>query len=158
MRASDVDAVVSLAASAFPNHFEQRACFEERLALFPPGCFALASHDTVKGYLIAYPWPAATIPPLGSLIGGLLQMADSLYLHDLALHADMAGRGLARPIITRLASDARVLGFRSIALVSVNKTVPFWQKMGFVAAEDDAATSRQLQSYGEDARYMVREV
>ena len=71
MRADDVDGVVAVAASAFPDHFEARACFAERVALFPQGCFALASDDDVKGYLIAYPWPLGAIPPLDSLLGTL---------------------------------------------------------------------------------------
>ena len=69
MRPGDVDGVVRVAAVAFPDHFEARACFAERLALFPNGCFVLASPVEVKGYLIAYPWPFGAIPPLNSLLG-----------------------------------------------------------------------------------------
>ncbi len=157
MRADDIDGVVAVARVAFPDHFEARACFAERLALFPQGCFVLASADGLKGYLIAYPWPLGAIPPLNSLLGALPEARDAVYLHDLALHPDMRGQGHARPIVERLAAEARAGGVHTIALVSVNDTVPFWRSMGF-AATGDAAIARKLESYGADSTYMVRRI
>jgi len=158
MRANDLDGVVAVAASAFPGHFESRACFEERLRLFPQGCFALAATDTVKGYLITYPWPLGAIPPLNSLIGKLPERRDALYLHDLALHPDMRGQGQVRPILERLVRDTRAMGIPAIALVSVNDTAAFWQAMGFQPAPDDDAIGRKLHSYGDGSVYMIREL
>jgi len=156
MRADDVDGVVAVAASAFPDHFERRDCFAERFALFAQGCFVLAEGDAVKGYLIAYPWPLGAIPPLNSLIGALPEARDTWYLHDLALHPDMRGQGHARPIVERLASEARAQGAVRIALVSVNDSVPFWQGLGFEPLAGDATLARKLESYGAASRYMVR--
>lgn len=156
MTAGDVDDVVLVAAAAFPGHFEARACFEERLALFPRGCFALASADAVRGYLIAYPWTFGAIPPLDSLLGGLPDARDAWYLHDLALHPDMRGQGHARPIVERIAREARAARAGRIALVSVNGTVPFWRGMGFESVTGDPAIARKLRSYGEGAAYMAR--
>lgn len=158
MRTDDVDGVVAVARSAFPNHFEALACFAERLALFPEGCFALASADGIKGYLIAYPWPLGEIPPLNSLLGALPEARETIYLHDLALHPDIRGQGHARPIVERLAAEAGALGVRRIALVSVNDTVPFWQSMGFEPVLADAVVARKLVSYGADSTYMVRKL
>lgn len=158
MRASDVDAVASVAATAFPDHFEDRACFEERLALFPQGCFVLASPAAVKGYLIAYPWPLGEIPPLDSLLGRLPAQREALYLHDLALDPAMRGRGHVRPIVAQLSEVARRWGARRIALVSVNDSASFWRGMGFEPRRDDPAIARKLESYGDDATYMIREL
>ena len=168
MRGRDVDGVVRVAAAAFPDHFEARACFAERLARFPQGCFVLAptaaahsgsgAPDAVRGYLIAYPWPLGAIPPLNSLLGGLPDGVESVYLHDLALHPDLRGRGHARPAVDMLVAALGPLGTRRIALVSVNDTVPFWQAMGFAPVAGDPALVRKLESYGEGARYMLREL
>ena len=158
MRADDVDGVVAVAASAFPDHFEARACFAERVALFPQACFVLASDDDVKGYLIAYPWPLGAIPPLDSLLGTLPEARDVWYLHDLALHPEMRGQGHARPIVERLASEAGAAGVTKIALVSVNDSVPFWSSMGFAPVTGDPAIARKLESYGDDSTYMVRQL
>ncbi|MCC6827294.1 MAG: GNAT family N-acetyltransferase [Novosphingobium sp.] len=158
MRPGDVDGVVRVAAVAFPDHFEARACFAERLALFPNGCFVLASPVEVKGYLIAYPWPFGAIPPLNSLLGGLPEPRDSLYLHDLALHPDARGQGHARPAVERLVDAMRAIGVRRIALVSVNDTVPFWRGMGFTPVAGDPAIVRKLESYGGNSHYMIRDL
>ncbi|MEO5587313.1 MAG: GNAT family N-acetyltransferase [Novosphingobium sp.] len=157
MRADDVDGVVAVAATAFPRHFEERTCFEERLALFPQGCFVLASPRAVRGYLIAYPWALGAIPPLNVLLGRLPETREAVYLHDLALHPEMRGRGHARPIVERLVREVRSLGTSRIALVSVNDTVPFWQSMGFAPVTGDAVV-RKLQSYGDASTYMIREL
>ena len=63
MRPDDIPAVVDVARLSFPDHFEDRACFENRLALYPRGCFVLADADgPARGYLIAYPWKAESAP------------------------------------------------------------------------------------------------
>lgn len=156
MRADDLGDVVRVAASAFPGHFEAPACFEERFRLFPEACFILANGNAVSGYLIAYPWPIGSIPPLNSLLGSLPAGRDAWYLHDLALHADVRGQGHSRPIIDRLVRNARSHGAGAIALVSVNETLAFWRGMGFTEAPNDPQLKRKLESYGDGAAYMTR--
>ncbi|MFC3711189.1 GNAT family N-acetyltransferase [Sphingoaurantiacus capsulatus] len=156
MTAADISGVVPVAAAAFPDHFEDRACFEERLALFSQGGFVLADGDVVKGYLIAYPWPHGKIPPLNSRLGGVPDTTETLYLHDLALHPDVRGQGHARPIVERLVESARAWGAERIALVSVNGTRAFWQGFGFEPVTDDPAITQKLASYGDGALYMVK--
>ncbi|KMS60156.1 GCN5 family acetyltransferase [Novosphingobium barchaimii LL02] len=158
MGAADIDAVVAVAAACFPDHFEARACFEERLALFPQGCFALSSEGVVKGYLIAYPWPLGAIPPLNSSLGALPEERETFYLHDLALHPDVRGQGHARPIVERLSGALSAMEGRSLALVSVNDSVAFWRGMGFEPVVGDAAITRKLESYGGGSTYMVRAI
>ena len=160
MRAEDIDGVVDVARTAFPDHFEARACFAERFALFAPGCFVLADPVTegVKGYLVAYPWPLGAIPPLDSLLGTLPEEREAFYLHDLALHPDARGLGHAGPAVRRLFKGLRALGGQEVALVSVNDTLAFWRGQGFAAVAADDALRRKLSSYGPDARYMRRAI
>ncbi|WP_240197973.1 GNAT family N-acetyltransferase [Novosphingobium sp. P6W] len=158
MRAADIDGVVMVAAACFPDHFEARACFEERLKLFPKGCFALASDQAVSGYLIAYPWPLGAIPPLNSLLGALPEERDTFYLHDLALHPQVRGQGHARPVVDQLSGVLAEMGGAKLALVSVNDSVAFWRGMGFEPVTGDAAITRKLESYGGGSTYMVRAI
>lgn len=153
---ADLDGVVTVARAGFPDHFEDRACFAERLALYPWGCFVLAARDHIRGYLIAYPWPVGAVPPLNSTLGDLPPERAAFYLHDLALHPEARGQGHARPIVERLADELRAGGADLIALVSVNGTQGFWEGMRFSAVAADAALIRKLASYGPDARYMTR--
>lgn len=155
MTEDDLDGVVAVARLAFPDHFEDRACFAERLGLNPSGCFVLADTAGVTGYLVAYPWRLDSAPALNALIRGVPAEADTLYLHDLALHPQARGGGWTRPIVERLADQARAEGWPSIALVAVNDAAPFWERLGFRVRESEALGTK-LASYGPDARYMVR--
>lgn len=150
----DLDGVVAVARIAFPDHFEDYACFAERLTLYPQGCFVLDAGQ-VAGYLIAYPWRSGSAPPLNTVIGALPEGADVLYLHDLALHPDARGQGVTSLIVERLADRARADGWPAIALVAVNDATAFWERMGFRVVADPAMAAK-LASYGADARSMVR--
>lgn len=152
MTAADLDGVVAVAAITFPDHPESRACIAERLTLAPDSCWVLASDEGVAGYMIAYPCPLGTIPPLNTLLGGLPGVQDAWYLHDLALLPEARGRGYA-------ASGLGLLFARidaPIALVSVNRSAGFWAGQGFVP-QDAPGFAAKLSSYGPDARYMVRD-
>lgn len=155
MTADDLDGVVAVARLAFPHHPEDRACFENRLALWPRGCFVLADDQGVAGYLVAYPWRRDSAPALNSLIDALPQDADRLYLHDLAVHPRARGGGHTRPMVEQLAEQARADRWPAIALVAVNAAGDFWRGLGF-HAETPPGMAAKLASYGADALYMVR--
>lgn len=155
MAAADLDGVIRIARLAFPDHFEDRSCFAERLDLYPRGCFTLELAGEIAGYLIAYPWTTGSAPPLNSLIHALPQDADLIYLHDLALHSEARGQGLTSAMIDRLAAQASDDGWNAIALVAVNRAASFWSKMGFEVVEDPAMAAK-LASYGTEAAYMRR--
>ncbi|UQV17059.1 GNAT family N-acetyltransferase [Brevundimonas albigilva] len=160
MRPEDIDAVVEVARLSFPDHFEDRACFENRLALYPRGCFVLAGAgaedgaEPARGYLIAYPWRADAAPALNTVIEGLPAQAEVLYLHDLALDPRARG-GRTGAVIERLAEQAAEDGWPALALVAVNAASGFWARHGF-EPRDPPGMAQKLASYGEDARYMVR--
>lgn len=156
MTPADLDAVADIALVAFPDHFEGRDCFENRLALYPEGCFVLAEGEgTPRGYLVAYPWAADSAPALNTLIGSIRAGAAVLYLHDLALHPEVRGGGWTRAIVERLADQARAAGWPALALVAVNDAAPFWEGRGFTVVDTPAMADR-LAGYGPDARYMTR--
>ena len=155
MPAADLDGVTRIAAVAFPDHFEDRACFANRLALHPQGCRVLADETGLSGYLVAYPWRRGRIPPLNSLIDALPEDADLIYLHDLALLPATRGAGHARVAIDALATEATGAGWPALALVAVNDAEAFWARHGFVT-EPAPDLRAKLASYGHDARYMVR--
>jgi len=156
MTAADLDAVAAIAVLGFPDHFEGRDLFENRLALNPSGCFVLADGDgEPKGYMVAYPWRADAAPALNTLIEAIPDDATVMYLHDMALHPDARGGGYPGVAVERLADDARRAGWPAVALVAVNDAAPFWGRHGFVARETPEMTAK-LATYGADARYMVR--
>lgn len=157
MRPEDIDAVVEVARLSFPDHFEDRACFENRLALYPRGCFVLAGDgsEPALGYLIAYPWRTDAAPALNTVIQGLPATAEVLYLHDLALDPRARGGGRTGAVVERLAEQAAEDGWPAIALVAVNAAAGFWARHRF-EPRDPPGMAQKLASYGDDARYMVR--
>lgn len=158
MTEADIDGVVTVARQSFPDHFESRACFENRLAICPAMSFVLAdADDAVRGYLFAYPWKGETAPPLNTLIEAIPADADRVYLHDLALNPEARGGGHTRAIVERLVDQARTEGWTTMSLVAVNDATAFWQQMGFQPVTSPALAEK-LASYGDDARYMVRTI
>lgn len=156
MTAADIDGVVEVARLSFPDHFEGRDCFENRLTLYPSGCFSLADPDgAVRGYLFAYPWRGESAPALNTVIAALPSDADRLYLHDLALHPEARGGGWTRPMVEQLAARAGAEGWPMVALVAVNDAAGFWGRLGFDVVDSPAIRAKLL-SYGPDARYMTR--
>lgn len=156
MTAADLDAVARIAVVGFPDHFEGRPCFENRLALYPSGCFVLAAGDgEPQGYLVAYPWSADSAPALNTPIPAIPADAAVIYLHDLALMPGVRGGGWSRPIVERIADDARAAGWPVLALVAVNDAAPFWKQHGFDVVATPGMTGK-LAGYGPGARYMSR--
>lgn len=155
MAEGDLDSVAALALEGFPDHFEGREVFADRLAHAPEACFvAEGGGGAVWGYAVAYPWPSDSAPELNTLLARPPQ-GDVLYLHDLTLTAKARGQGLTGPIVERLADLAREHGLEVIALVAVNDAVDFWRRHGFEVREAPGLAAK-LASYGPDARYMQR--
>ena len=156
MTSADLDAVAAIAVLGFPDHFEGRNCFENRLGLWPRGSFVLAGEDGApKGYLVAYPWRADVAPTLNTCLAGIPDDASVMYLHDLALHPDVRGGGHTAEIVERLVEQAKADGFPTVALVAVNDAAGFWERRGF-SVRSTPEMAAKLNSYGPDARYMVR--
>ena len=156
MREGDLDRVAEIAMLAFPDHFEGRSVFANRLELYPRGSFVLtAGSEPPLGYLVAYPWRPNAAPQLNTLIDAIPDEAGVVYLHDLALHPDVRGGGHTAAIVERLAGQAKADGWPALALVAVNDAAGFWTKRGFEDVSPPGMAGK-LASYGPDARYMVR--
>ncbi|MBX7249406.1 MAG: GNAT family N-acetyltransferase [Caulobacteraceae bacterium] len=148
----DLERVVDIASVCYPDHPEDMAIFKERLRLFPRGCLALAGGGSASGYLLSYPWTADSAPPLNALVLRLPETPEAYYLHDLALMPARRGQGHARAGIEFLRNE--LAGGLPLTLVSVNGTVPFWERHGFRVRRTPALDAK-LASYGRDARFMV---
>ena len=148
MLASDLDAMVALAARVHPDHPEDAEVLAERHALYPAGCFVLDGADGIAGYLLSHPWRALDPPPLNRRLGALPAAAGCYYLHDLALHPARRGRGDGGIIVRELGP---VFGaWPSVELVAVGGSVGFWGRFGF-----RVVALAKLDGYGAGARFMV---
>lgn len=133
---------------------ESQAVFARRLAS-PANCsLVIVEQGRVCAYLAAYRSCRGKVTPLHGDFEPA-EPPDTLYLHDMAVHPDAAGQGLARQLLA--AAWAQGLGLAMAALVSVQGSQPYWARQGFaLQALDDAAQRARLASYGADAVYMAR--
>lgn len=157
MNPTDIPTVDAIGEIVHPDFPEDRAVMENRLALFPDGCFVAERDNTTLGYAIAHPSVLASPASLNTVLPHLPTDADCIFLHDIALGEAARGSGLGRSFVPRLIDVARRHGFARLSLVSVNNSLGFWQAQGFVILTPDEKLLAKLATYGEDAAYMVRE-
>ena len=155
MTRDDLAAVLAIADQVHADFPEDLAVFAERQRLYSAGAYILESQGEVRGYLLSHPWHSGDPPALNSLLGSLPELADTFYIHDLALLPSERGTGMAGTIIQQIAAHAKEQGFATISLVAVNDSNSFWQRFGFSADETPEGLWR-ARSYGEGARLMRR--
>ena len=154
---ADLAAVLAIQRACYGDGFlEGQAVLAQRLAS-PVGlsCVA-ASAGQVRAYLAAYRSSAGKLTTLHGPFEATAR-PDTLYLHDLAVHPQAAGQGLALALLRHLWALGAAQGLRCSALVAVQGAQVFWQRQGYqeqALTEPDART--RLASYGAGASYMVR--
>lgn len=158
MDTGDLAPVVALADRLFPDHPEDAVHFGERLARGTDLCLSLCDPETgIAGYAIAYPWPLGSIPALNRPLA-TLDKPNSVYLHDLGIAPAAAKNGHARTGAAMVGERARARGYARLALVAVNRSVRFWEALGFAVRAPGAASAAKLADYGAEARYMVKDL
>jgi len=157
MDAVHMDAVMAVQAVCYHAIVpESRAAMEaKRVAgLGLPRVAVAADSGELDAYLIAMPirWPQ--LPVLDSEPAPE-RNADTLYVHDMALHPRARGAGLAARLLDSVLQAARQQGLRQAALIAIQGSEGFWQAQGFACVPPDTASlSAKLRSYGEDALLM----
>lgn len=155
MRADDLDDVLAVAAAVHPGFPERREVFAERLDLFPEGCHVLRSAEAgIGGYAVSHPWHARRPVPLDTLLHAMPQ-ATCRYVHDVAVLPAWRGGGHAGRIVGRIVRDAYRSGVSEVSLVAVSGSAAFWERQGFHEVTEPGLAAK-LESYGADARFMVR--
>ncbi|MDN4051513.1 GNAT family N-acetyltransferase [Massilia sp. YIM B02763] len=153
MRDDDLDAVLAVQAACYPAAMQEGAdVVLARRRAAPATALVACDGSGVCGYLFAYPSLRGKVTPLGGAFR-VPEVADTLYLHDLAVAPRALGKGLARRLVQRMHDAGAQLGLAHAALVSVQDSRCFWEGFGYVAAQGDAAA---LASYPPGALYMLR--
>jgi ribosomal protein S18 acetylase RimI-like enzyme len=117
---------------------------------------AHAENGAACAYVFAYPGRLGSVTELNRRFT-LPFDADALYIHDLAVPETAAGQGLARKLVARLFTLASERRLAHAALVSVQNSQAFWERLGFaVTPARDANSLAALASYPGGACYMTR--
>lgn len=163
LRVADLDAVLRLQSTCYgPDYVEPAEAFASKLRETAPlqtcwGAFDAAGE--LLAYAISLPVCADTMPGLHASDYRCPPAPTLLYLHDVAVSPAGRGRGLAQGLLAHVQHRAVLLGLPRLGLIAVQDSAPFWQRLGFAPlAAKPSWLQRKLQSFGEAARYLERQV
>ncbi len=155
MHEADLHAVLDVQAACYPPAMQEPGgVVLGRLLAAAATTLVAGDADGVCAYAFAYPSKLGRITPLHAGFAPAPD-ADTLYVHDLAVHPRAHGQGHGRQLAQVLFEAARALGLRHAALVAVMDARPFWEALGFAAA-DPGQGAAALATYPGDALYMCR--
>lgn len=157
LRPADLGALMQIQRACYgAGYAESESVFARRLASSAQCSLVVERGGELLAYLAAYWSVAGKVTPLHGDFDACA-MPDVLYLHDMAVHPDHAGQGLAARLLAPLWAQARRRGVRRSSLVSVQGSQDYWRRHGYQPhALQDALQLQRLASYGEDAVYMQR--
>ncbi|HEX7867634.1 MAG TPA: GNAT family N-acetyltransferase [Variovorax sp.] len=157
MHAADLDAVLAIQLACYGAGFvEDGTLIARRLAAAPHTGWVAEHEGGVRAYLAGYPSVAGKLTPLHGEFEVAAQ-ADSLYLHDLAVHPDASGLGLGPQLVRHAWAHAAQAGWRHSTLVSVQSSVGFWQRQGYAATQPAGPEQQaRLATYPGESVYMIR--
>ena len=160
MGEDDFGAVLGIQIELFPAELQEDvSILRRRCELFAEGCWAIKADGEVVGYVVSNPWTLACPPMLGTYIERLPEKPDCVYLHDIAIHPRMGGRGLGGRAVAEFKQFVREAGYARISLVAVMDSRGFWEKQGFTEAPLNAEDRESLaEHYGPGACYMTLEL
>lgn len=159
MQLRDIADVIRIQAEAYVDEIlETDEVIRARFAQVPDTSWVVERAGEVCGYLVGYQSSLGEVTPWGSEFQHKSQ-STALYLHDLAISKSAAGFGLGALLVKHALTDARERNLRAAALVSVQNSQSFWQKLGFnESTQLDEIQQRNLASYHGPAIYMTREL
>lgn len=157
MQHGDISAVLAIQAEAYVTEtLETEATIRSRFETCPDTAWVAESEHGICAYLVGYRSLVGQVTPLDGDFAPLAR-GDSLYLHDLAVSSRANGRGLGPALVTAALDHARGQGLRYSALVSVQGSKGFWERLGY-AAESQLMREQaaNLATYAGPAFYMVK--
>jgi predicted N-acetyltransferase YhbS len=157
MTEQDLDGVLAVQAACYPASMREPAAIVlARLRAAPSTTLVASDAHGVCAYAVAYPSKFGRITPLNAGFTPAPD-ADTLYLHDLAVHPRANGEGLGRRLAQSLFGAARGLGLSHGALVAVLDARAFWERLGFSETAPGQGAAA-LASYPGGALYMCRRI
>jgi len=131
MTVSDLPAIDRVQRASFvPELWEDMSLFEGVLEGYERSSFVAHKSGELLGYLLTYP----TILERDDFEDGLKDLCgeeDHIYIHDLCVHPDGRGKGIANALLEQLEIFAKDNGFTKFCGIAVQGTESFWRKHGF---------------------------
>jgi len=157
---ADVPAVLAVQAECYaPALHESAQAFQAKLrATRGLHCSFLAVQGgKTLGYVVSVPVDDDQLPGLDAPDWAPARAPRTLYLHDLAVSPAGRAQRLGHKLVEQVLRRARDMGLDQVALVAVQGSQDYWQRLGFAeAASLSEAMKTKLASFGPEARLMRR--
>jgi len=162
MTLNDLIAIEHIQAEAYAGYFLESAdVISQRFELSPTTAWVAEREGHVCAYLVCYWSRVGKINPLNAHFT-LVENANCLYLHDLALLKIAKGFGVGKKLIHAALEHALSKSAQALALLSVQNSKEFWKGFGFSEFTNlEKMQHENLHTYlgGDDsAFYMVKEL
>lgn len=157
MRPDDLAEILDIQLDVYTDALQETPeIIAQRFAQVPDLALVAEDKRGICGYLFSYRSQQGTITPLDGLFVEPPH-SDCLYLHDLAVAPRALKRGIGPSLVNHKFNIARAAGLQHCALVSVQDSAPFWQRLGFqIQNTVNNEQAGALESYGVPALYMQR--
>lgn len=157
MRQADLPQVLAIQAQCYPPAMQEEAeIILGRLQAAGDTCFVAEDDGKVHAYLFAYRSALGTVTPLNGAFS-VCRAGDTLYLHDLAVEREGAGKGLGGLLVATALTQAQERGMRYAALVAVQDAHAYWRRRGFHHFPHlDAAGQATVLAYPGAPEYLIR--
>ncbi|QIL82760.1 GNAT family N-acetyltransferase [Diaphorobacter sp. HDW4A] len=156
LRLGDLPGLLRVQRACYGEAYVEGAdVFSRRIASAAHCSLVLETEGVVCAYLAAYRSCIGKVTPLHGDFG-VVSAPDTLYLHDMAVHPEYVGQGLAHLLLQRMREIARDAQLPYSGLVSVQGSQSYWARQGYVLHPlTDLQQQQCLASYGDDAVYML---
>ncbi|QIL71071.1 GNAT family N-acetyltransferase [Diaphorobacter sp. HDW4B] len=159
LQLDDLPGLLQVQRACYGDEYVEGAeVFARRIASTVNCSLVLEREGVVCAYLAAYRSRAGKVTPLHGDFEAI-SAPDTLYLHDMAVHPDFAGQGLAHALLQHMRDLAKHAALPFSGLVSVQGSQAYWARQGYELHElRDPQQQASLASYGEDAVYMLASI
>jgi|GEM_PF-2421113 len=151
MTLADLPAIDQVQQASFIEElWEDMSLFQGILDKYDRASFVAEKRGIVLGYLLTHP-SRIDRDDFENGCEDLNSSEDHLYIHDLCVHPDGRGMGIANLLLSKLEEFAKENGFHKFAGIAVQDAESFWLKQGL----------KQLKPYpyhGEPGTLMVKEL
>lgn len=159
MLPSDLPSMLDLQIVCFPElEPESEACLKAKLMASPNTCFVAEKNGQLMGYLITHPWTSQMPPELDAPNCNIPDTADCLYIHDLSVHPEARGTGTAQALLDQFNKCTDQFQYKLSALIAVQNSKGFWMKHGYEVTQPNESIQKKLNSYGDNAHYMLKQL
>ncbi|TAE80271.1 MAG: GNAT family N-acetyltransferase [Alphaproteobacteria bacterium] len=129
---SHVESIRDIEHVNYPKHLHDKNEVLNNIVLYNNDfCFIAQEKTNIVGYIIAYPSDSQRSDfHLGYIKSDVI---DCMYIHDLCVCMSAKNRGIGKVLLNHLQTTAKLAGFQKIIGISVNNSIEFWEKNGFMS-------------------------